>query len=133
MSQFALTAKVAKLNEAENLVFGWASVVADADGEHFVDAHGDVIHFADLEKAAYDFTENARQAGVMHEQMGVGRIVESFAVTPEKKAAGVAHPDSPLGWWIGFRVTPEVFEQARAGKLTEFSIGGEAVSEAIDG
>ncbi len=109
----------------ESLVFGWASIVADADGGLIVDHQDDVIEPGELEKAAYDFVLSAGATGAMHSGGAVGRLVESMVLTPEKAAAiGLAAP-AHSGWWVGFKIDdPEVFAKIKAGELGAFSIEG---------
>lgn len=109
--------------EDQRLVFGWANV-ADV-----VDSHGDIIPADVLEKAAYNFNLNFRDAGQMHTGGSVGRLVESFMVTPEKLAAmGLASDALPIGLWVGFKIDDaDVWEKVKAGDYPMFSIQGRAV------
>lgn len=119
---------------AENLVFGWLSIAADKNGQLVVDKQGDVIPVDELEHAAYDFVLDYRDADQMHDGQPIGKLVESVVMTPEKQAA-MGLPDSslPTGWWVGFRVEPDVFKRVSTGELKAFSIGGAAIREALHG
>lgn len=123
-----ITGTIAKTDEAQRLVFGWASVV-DKNGEPVVDLQGHRIAPATLEKAVYDFVLNVREAGENHERVtGVGKLVESLMVTPEKlEAMGLAKDALGAGWWVGFKVEPDVFAKVQGGDYSMFSIGGRAV------
>lgn len=124
--------EIAKTDEAQNLVFGWLSKVVAADGTEIVDKQGDIIPVAELEQAAYDFMLASRSADVMHDGKAVGKAVESFVSTPEKRAAmGAVSTDKSVGWWIGFKVPPATFAEVQSGKLAEFSIGGTALREPV--
>lgn len=122
---------IAKLDEAQGLVYGWASVVVK-DGETVVDRQGDIIEPEVLEAAAVDFMLNHRAAGEMHEGGPVGQIVESMVVTPEKlEAMGVPNEIAqavPTGFWIGVKLDPdgETFAKVKSGELSMFSIQGVA-------
>lgn len=120
--------QVVKLDEAERLVFGWASVAVEDGDVLLVDKQGDSIEPGELERAAYDFTEHSRVANEMHAGDPVGQLVESFVVTPEKlEAMGLLRKSAPkVGYWVGFRVSPETFAKAKAGQLPMFSIEGTA-------
>ena len=124
--------EIKKLDESQNLVFGYLSKVVDADGTAVVDSQGDMIPVDELEKAAYNFMLTSRLADEMHDEKGVGSCVESFVSTPEKRAAmGVAKSDDKtVGWWVGFKVAPEVFAKVKSGERRAFSIGGRAHREA---
>ncbi|KIM00521.1 hypothetical protein CCC_03123 [Paramagnetospirillum magnetotacticum MS-1] len=126
----AMTAPITKTDAAERLVFGWASVIEE-NGQPVVDRQGDVITEAELEKAAYDFAENARAAGEMHTNIGVGELVESVVLTKQKQQA-MGIDLGRVGWWIGFRVTPDVFEKVASGVYRAFSIGGTGQRVAIN-
>lgn len=115
------------------LVFGFASVSVTSEGA-VVDSQGDVIEPQTLERAAYDYVLRSRDGGVMHEKMGVARLVESFVVTPEKlKKLGLAEDALPQGWWIGMKVDdPAVWKRVKSGELQSFSIGGKARREVLN-
>lgn len=124
MSDFKASGTIEKVDEDQRLVFGWASVI-EKNGEPVVDSQGDVIYPAELEKAAYDFVLFSRDAGEMHERIGVGKIVESMVFTKEKtKALGLSEGSLPVGWWVGFKVDAEVFAKIKSGEYKAFSIGG---------
>lgn len=119
----SFTAEIQKLDEDQNLVFGFASIIEDEAGNLIVDSQGDVITPDELEKAAYDFMEASRKAGEMHKNSNAGVIVESMVLTKAKRKV-MKLEDGPTGWWIGMRVLPEVFAKVKAGDYKAFSIGG---------
>ena len=126
---------VAKLDEDQRLVFGYASVAKVNDGSDLVDLQGDQIAPDDLEKAAYDFVLEARIANEMHQGEPVGQLVESVVITPEKLAAmGLrAGPGAPaVGLWLGFKLTPDAFAKVKRGDYTMFSIEGTADEELVN-
>lgn len=122
-SAASFTAEIQKLDEDQNLVFGFASIIEDEDGNLVVDSQGDVITPDELEKAAYDFMEASRKAGEMHKNSNAGVVVESIVLTKAKRKV-MKMEDGPTGWWIGMRVTPEVFAKVKSGDYKAFSIGG---------
>lgn len=127
---------IAKLDAAEHLVFGWASVsIADGSGELVMDSQGDMIEPAELEKAAYAFAETGGAFNALHQGEDVGRLVESLAVTPQKlEAMGFpAEVAKSMGvrYWVGARLRPDVFDRVQKGELTMFSIEGQAVREDV--
>lgn len=123
-----MISSIAKVNEDEHLVFGWASVSVRKDGEQVEDLHGDLIDPQDLEDAAYEFVLKFREANAMHEGPVVGQLVESFVSTPEKLAAmGLATDALPTGWWAGWHIdNEEVWAGVKSGKYSAFSIEGQA-------
>ena len=124
------TVNIAKADE--HLIFGWASVAADADGIPVVDSAGDIIPINELEQAAYRFVEFSGTGGEMHSKIGVAHLVESVVFTAEKLATLGLTGDVPLGWWVGFRVTDdEVWQKIKSGVYTMFSIGGRATREEL--
>ena len=120
--------KIAKVDEAERLVFGWASVAIKADGQQLEDLQGDLIDPVDLEKAAYDFMLFSRNADEMHSGRVKGQMVESLFVSPEKlESMGLASKRAPKSaWWVGFKFDAETFAKVKAGDYTMFSIEGRA-------
>lgn len=128
--RFSVRFKVAKVEEEQGLVFGWASI-AEEHGALVVDHEGDVIQPAELEKGAYRFVRDARVASDSHdpETIGVGVLVESMFFGKEKQE--ILGIDVPVGWWVGFEVQDEELRaQIREGQtssphgLSMFSIGG---------
>jgi len=120
---------IAKVDEDQRLVFGWASVVETEDGSPLEDLQGDVIAPDELESAAYRFVLDSRKAGEMHERTeGIGRLVESFVLTPEKAdALGISKRS---GWWVGFKIDDdETWAKVKKGDFRMFSIGGKARRE----
>lgn len=122
--------KVAKVDEDQRMIFGWASVCA-LDGKLVVDKQDDSIPTEEIEKAAYDFVLYSRDQGDMHSRRGVGKLVESVVFTAEKEKCGIVakneNGETIHGWWTGFYVTSdEVWKLHRAGKRPQFSIGGNA-------
>lgn len=120
------TFAITKFDDERMLAFGFASVSVETDGERVVDSQDDIIEPGELERAAYDYVLRSRDGGVMHEQMGVARLVESFVATPEKlERLGLPADSLPQGWWVGFKVDdPEVWKRVKSGELRSFSIGG---------
>lgn len=87
-----------------SFVFGWASV-----------AHLDDVTARDTEDAIYQYVLTEKGLGRDAEY---GRVVESFAVTPEKLQSMGLPPDAvPAGWWVGFKVTPETWAKVKPGVM----------------
>ena len=124
-----LAGKFTKLDPARRLAFGWASVVSE-NGQDLVDLQDDVIDMPSLEDAVYSYMEDSRAAGEMHQQMGIGKVVESFMATTEKLAAlGMASVRT--GWVVGVRVNEEVWPKVQSGEYGGFSIGGSGTREEV--
>jgi len=125
---------VRKFDDAKNLVYGFASII-EHDGQPIVDAQGDIIELPELEDAAVDFMLHHRATGVMHKGDEVGAVVESFVSSPAKGEAMGLPPavakSLPTGYWIGVKVTPDVFAKVKTGELSMFSIEGEALREEV--
>lgn len=122
---------IAKTIPDENLVFGWAYVSVEKDGQIILDHSDEVIDIEDLEYAAYAFNLQFRETGELHKGESVGQLVESFIITPAKlEAMGLEKDALPLGWWLGFHVEDdEVFEKIKKGEYAMFSIQGIATRE----
>lgn len=117
--------KIAKVDEDEQLVFGWAYVSTGADGDLIVDSDGESIEPHELEKAAYDYVLEAREAGEMHEGEPLGKMIESLVVTPEKAGAMGLPPTEATGWWVGFHIEDaDAFAKVKNGEYAMFSVQG---------
>jgi cation transport regulator ChaB len=127
------TGRIAKLDAAEHLVFGWASVAIRKDGEALEDLQGDLIDPEDLEQAAYQFVLHFGETGVAHQGETVGHLVESLVVTKQKLAAMGLDADAlPQGWWVGFYVPDEdVWRRIEDGTYRMFSVQGTAQREPV--
>lgn len=121
---------IVKVHEEQRVVFGWANVphpLFQNETEPKIDLHGEQIPLDELEKAAYEYVEMHREVDEMHGDAVVGRLVESFVVTPEKlEKMGLPGDALPLGWWVGYRLDQESFDKVKSGVYKMFSIGGSA-------
>lgn len=115
-------------DDDEHLVFGWANVSINAEGDIPIDWQGDVTAPAVLEKAAYNFVLKHRTTGEMHEGGVVGHLVESVMFTKQKQESmGIPEGTIPEGWWVGFYVPDDdVVAKIKSGEYKMFSIQGKA-------
>lgn len=120
--------KIFKADEDKRLVFGWASVSMDENGEQLVDRQGDMIDPEDMEESAYNYVLNFRDTGVEHipYMRKKGKLVESCVFTREKQEAlGIPEGILPIGWWVGFKIhDDETWEGIKAGRFHAFSVEG---------
>lgn len=134
---------IAKFDVERQLVFGWAYVTHDTQGNVVVDKSGEFIDdYEELESAAYQFVEKSRVGGDSHQRdmtvnfgpKKVGTMVESMVFTPEKLAKmGLPPGILPTGWWVGFRIEdPEVWKAVKEGKRPAFSIHGSGKKETVE-
>lgn len=118
-----------KMDTDKRQVFGWASVV-EIDGLPIVDRQGDWISPDDIEKAAYQYVLKSRKGGHQHKRDGdqpfhASDMIESFVVTPEKIEKMGLPKDTPVGWWVGYKVhDDEAWSKVKKGEITGFSIHG---------
>lgn len=121
---------ISKVDEDRQMVFGWASVVEEG-GKVVTDRQGDRISEADMEHMAYQFALNYRDAGEMHQRVGVGKLIETMAFTKEKQEA-LGIDLGRVAWWVGFKVTDtEVWKKIKDGDYTAFSIHGYGQREEV--
>lgn len=126
---FTARGEISKADMDKRQVFGWASVV-EINGQPVVDLQNDMATIDEIERAAYDYVLTSRKGGDMHRRDGdavihKSNIIESFVITPEKKAALGLPDDTPLGWWVGFKVEDdELWQLVKDGKRPQFSIHG---------
>jgi hypothetical protein len=68
----------------------------------------------------------------MHQGDADNVLIESMVFTPEKlDKMGIAAGTVPLGWWVGYQVSPALFAKVKDGSRLMFSIEGTAVKEAM--
>jgi hypothetical protein len=120
----------AKMDTDKRQVFGWASIVS-IDGEPVVDKQGDWMDPEDIEKAAYKYVVESRKGGHQHKRELDGApfhasdMIESFVITPEKIEKMHLPPETPCGWWVGYKVNDEeAWQKVKKGEVTGFSIHG---------
>lgn len=121
--------QIAKYKDDDQLVFGWASVAKDAQGNRPLDWQGDVIDPEDLEEAVYKFNLEFRESNDMHQPNSVnGTLVESVMFTKAKmQAMGIPEGTVPEGWWVGFKIDDTVaYQKVKQGIYKMFSIEGSA-------
>lgn len=130
------TFNIAKTDDDKRLVFGWALVAKDKDGNVIRDHQNDIVDEDDLEEGAYEYVLNFRDSGEEH-LPGLrkkARMVESCVFTEEKqKALGIPEGIVPTGWWIGFYVDDdEAWNKIKNGTYKMFSIEGKAIRVPVD-
>lgn len=125
-----------KTDDDKRLVFGWASVSINLDGEQLEDRQRDMIDPEDLEEAAYEYVLNFRDTGEEHipTMRKKGKLVESCVFTEEKqKAMGIPPGTVPVAWWIGFKIEDDdAWERVKNGTYRMFSIEGKANREPVE-
>lgn len=119
---------IAKMNDDQHTVFGWANVSIDKDGSIPLDWEGDVTAPEVLEKAAYQYVLKYRGSGEMHQGEVTGHLIESVMFTKQKmESMGIPEGAVPEGWWVGFFVPDdEVVAKIKSGEYKMFSIQGKA-------
>lgn len=127
---FTVVTEIAKFDEDERTVFGWASIT-EMDGVPVIDRQGDMIDSVEMAKAAYEYVVGSRTGGHQHrrtetnEPLKVSDMIESVVFTPEKIAKMGLPPTTPVGWWVGYRVhDDEIWKAVKDGDITGFSIHG---------
>lgn len=129
--KFQTVLQISKVSPEKRIVSGWANVYEE-NGQAVIDAHGDVIEEAELEKAAYRFMEDARSGKAMHSGPRVGTVVESMVFTREKQAQ-LGIDLGKAGWWISMKIhDEEVWEKVKDGTYGAFSFGGRARREEME-
>ena len=122
--------EIKKANEEKRIVYAWA-YVCSVSGDQVVDHSGDVIDEEEMERMAYDFMEEYRDGGEMHNRRGVASAVASMPFTKElQESLGI--DVGKVGWLIVFRINDDdVWEKVKNGTYKMMSIGGKATREKI--
>ena len=116
-------------NDEQQTVTGWASVIEEG-GQPLIDRQEDIIDEPILVKAAHDFILDSRAGKLMHQGKRVADVVESCVMTKElQKVLGVVVKNEKgqqiVGWLITMKIRdPKLWEEAKNGEFTSFSIGG---------
>lgn len=121
---------ITKVDKDKQMVFGWVTVATE-DGKEVTDRQGDRITPDEMEAMAYRFVLTSREAGEMHEKIGVGKLIESIVMTKEKQEA-LGIDLGFEGWWCGFKITDkDVWEKVKDGSYSAFSIHGKGIRSKI--
>ena len=129
-TDFEKRVSIDKTDDEQRMVWGWAYLCQDENGDVVVDHSGDVVDLADIQKAAQDFMMESRTGGQMHQDQA-GFVCQSVVVTDEV-AAELGLTTLKRGWLIGFKVTDDdAWEGVKSGRFKMFSIGGTAQTEDI--
>src|SRR5262245_20527760 len=124
-------ARIVKSDDAQQRLFGWASIAIQKDGTQLVDLQGDAIDIGDLEEAWYSYVQESGKLNMQHTGPVRGHLIEAMVFTPEKIAALGLPPDSlPEGAWVGYHVPDRAdYELVKSLNFVMFSIEGEAFRE----
>jgi hypothetical protein len=109
------------LDDEKRLVTG---VVLEPE---IIDAQGDVISIAEIEKACFDYMAKSQQVGLQHQFVGPASVVESWIA---KNDCFLDKQYIKKGTWLmtvkvdESDAGDEVWELVKKGSITGFSIGG---------
>ncbi|PLS05142.1 XkdF-like putative serine protease domain-containing protein [Bacillus halotolerans] len=110
---------LAKESDEQKLVYG---IVYEPDT---VDAHGDFMTAAEIEKAAHGFLKDAREIDKQHDfHGGVGEVVESYVAPADFEMNGETIKKG--SWVLVTKASEEVWEQIKKGEITGYSMAGTA-------
>jgi Putative phage serine protease XkdF len=128
-----LEARIAKTDDAQRRLFGWASIAVKKDGMPMLDLQGDVIEIADLEEAFYAYVKESGELNFVHRDDCSASLIEAIVFTPEKLAVLGLAPDAlPLGAWVGFELDDTAeYQRVKESEYFMFSIEGSALREAF--
>ncbi|UPV77780.1 XkdF-like putative serine protease domain-containing protein [Bacillus rugosus] len=105
--------------DEQKLVYG---IVYEPDT---VDAHGDFMTAAEIEKAAHGFLKDAREIDKQHDfQGGVGAVVESYVAPADFEMNGETIKKG--SWVLVTKASEEIWEQIKKGEITGYSMAGTA-------
>ena len=138
---FTLTGTVSKSDPVQQIVFGWAYVSHDVNGEQIIDKSGEMISDPEqLETAAYDFMLNSRVGKDWHDKLlskaddaPAALVVESVFFSKEKQQAmGIPDGVMPVGWWVGIKILKDDLWNAYLnGERSMFSVHGKALARRV--
>jgi Putative phage serine protease XkdF len=128
-----LEARIAKADDVEQRLFGWASIAVHKDGTPLLDLQGDVIEIEDLEAAWYGYVHESGELNFQHAGPVRGHMIEAMVFTPAKMAALGLPPGSlPQGAWVGYEIPDRAdYDLVKSLGFFMFSIEGSALREAF--
>jgi uracil-DNA glycosylase family 4 len=127
---------IAKADEVKRIVYG---VVLDPYGTGQPDAHNDWTPPEEIEKTAHRYLEQSRVISLQHKKKANAQVVESWVEpypTGDYKKAMRGEPHRVYkrkfgddfihsgSWLLGVKLSEELWEMFKAGKITAFSPGG---------
>lgn len=125
---FRAAGEVFKVDDSLGLVFGWAIVCKEADGQDYYDCQGDHIPEDAMLKAATDFMLDSRVAKEMHFGDEKGSYVFAWPMTAEiAKAMGIK--TEKTGLMVCAKFSPTVLAKFKSGEYSGFSIGGQRIRD----
>jgi Putative phage serine protease XkdF len=126
-------AAIAKADDTQRRLFGWASIAVRKDGTPLLDLQGDVIEISDLAEAWYAYVQESGELNFLHKEHCAATLIEAIVFTPDKLEALGLPPDAlPLGAWVGFQVDDLAdYQVIKERGYFMFSIEGEALREAF--
>ncbi|WP_100001163.1 XkdF-like putative serine protease domain-containing protein [Bacillus velezensis] len=108
---------IAKEADEQKLVYG---IVYEPDT---VDAHGDFMTAAEIEKAAHGFLKDAREIDKQHDfQGGVGEVVESYVAPADFEMNGETIKKG--SWVLVTKASEAVWDEIKKGEITGYSMAG---------
>lgn len=108
---------LAKEADEQKLVYG---IVYEPDT---VDAHGDFMTAAEIEKAAHGFLKDAREIDKQHDfQGGVGEVVESYVAPADFEMNGETIKKG--SWVLVTKASEAVWNEIKKGEITGYSMAG---------
>ncbi|MGG4085231.1 XkdF-like putative serine protease domain-containing protein [Bacillus velezensis] len=108
---------LAKEANEQKLVYG---IVYEPDT---VDAHGDFMTAAEIEKAAHGFLKDAREIDKQHDfQGGVGEVVESYVAPADFEMNGETIKKG--SWVLVTKASEAVWDEIKKGEITGYSMAG---------
>lgn len=138
LEDITVTTNIEKADDEQRTVFGWASIT-EIGGRPVVDRQGDMMDIEELSKSAYDYVVSSRKGGHQHKRTEVGEplhvsdMIESVVFTPEKIEKMGLSPDTPIGWWVGYKVRDdEIWDAVKRGEITGFSVHGKGRRVPVD-
>ncbi|MFC9657020.1 XkdF-like putative serine protease domain-containing protein [Bacillus subtilis] len=103
--------------DEQKLVYG---IVYEPDT---VDAHGDFMTAAEIEKAAHGFMKDAREIDKQHDfKGGVGAVVESYVAPADFEMNGETIKKG--SWVLVTKASEEIWEAIKKGEITGYSMAG---------
>jgi hypothetical protein len=131
--RLVLEAKIAKADDTQRRLFGWASIAVMKNGVPLLDLQGDVIEINDLAEGWYGYVKESGSLNFLHHDGCHASLIEAIVFTPEKlEVLGLPADALPLGAWVGYELdTDEDYQLIKDCGYLMFSIEGTALREPV--
>lgn len=127
---YKINGQICKADDEMGLVFGWAIVCKDENGD-YVDRQGDFIPQESMLRAAADFMKNSAAVASMHDASTIKKGLVRFCFPLTDEVAKAFNIECPIRGLMFAAEAPDddILSKVKNGERPAFSIGGFRVAQ----